>query len=211
MIDLDGTPNKARLGANAIAGRLAGRRARRPRPRADMPLYRYVGGAHAHVLPVPMMNIINGGAHADNPIDFQEFMILPVGAPSFVSDALRIGAEIFHALKKALKDAGHNTNVGDEGGFAPEPANADEALLDCHHARPIEARGLQARQRRGARRSIRHRPNCSRTATTTWKARARASTPAQMVKLLRRPVPPLSRSSRSRTAWPRTTGPAGRR
>jgi len=94
---------------------------------ANMPLYRYVGGPKAQVLPVPMMNIINGGAHADNPIDFQEFMIMPVGAQSF-SEALRTGAEIFHALKKALKDAGHNTNVGDEGGFAPNLKSADEAL-----------------------------------------------------------------------------------
>ena len=94
---------------------------------ADLPLYRYVGGASAHVLPVPMMNIINGGAHADNPIDFQEFMIMPVGAESF-SEALRMGAEVFHTLKKSLKDAGHNTNVGDEGGFAPNLGSPREAL-----------------------------------------------------------------------------------
>jgi enolase len=94
---------------------------------AGLPLYRYVGGASAHVLPVPMMNIINGGAHADNPIDFQEFMIMPVGAESF-REALRMGAEIFHTLKKALKDAGHNTNVGDEGGFAPNLASAKAGL-----------------------------------------------------------------------------------
>ncbi len=92
-----------------------------------LPLYRYVGGTSARVLPVPMMNIINGGAHADNPIDFQEFMIMPVGAPTF-SEALRMGVEVFHTLKKSLHDAGHNTNVGDEGGFAPNLATADEAL-----------------------------------------------------------------------------------
>ncbi|WP_062226128.1 phosphopyruvate hydratase [Aureimonas frigidaquae] len=123
---LDGTPNKSRLGANAILG-VSLAVAKAAAEAADLPLYRYVGGASAHVLPVPMMNIINGGAHADNPIDFQEFMIMPVGAESF-SEALRMGAEVFHTLKKALKDAGHNTNVGDEGGFAPNLGSAREAL-----------------------------------------------------------------------------------
>ena len=126
MCTLDGTPNKKRLGANAILGvSLAAAKAAASASR--MPLYRYIGGPKAQTLPVPMMNIINGGAHADNPIDFQEFMIVPVGAPNF-SEALRMGAEIFHALKKALHDAGHNTNVGDEGGFAPNLASADAAL-----------------------------------------------------------------------------------
>jgi enolase len=126
MCALDGTPNKSRLGANAILGvSLAVTKA--AAAASSLPLYRYVGGARAQVLPVPMMNIINGGAHADNPIDFQEFMIMPVGAPSF-REGLRCGAEIFHALKKALKDAGHNTNVGDEGGFAPNLQSADEAF-----------------------------------------------------------------------------------
>ena len=123
---LDGTPNKSRLGANAILG-VSLAVAKAAAEAADLPLYRYVGGASAHVLPVPMMNIINGGAHADNPIDFQEFMIMPVGAESF-SEALRMGAEVFHTLKKSLKDAGHNTNVGDEGGFAPNLGSAREAL-----------------------------------------------------------------------------------
>src|SRR6201996_2311129 len=126
MIALDGTPNKARLGANAILG-VSLAVAKAAASAANLPLYRYVGGAKAQVLPVPMMNIINGGAHADNPIDFQEFMIMPVGAPTF-REALRMGAEIFHTLKKALHDAGHNTNVGDEGGFAPNLKSADEAL-----------------------------------------------------------------------------------
>ena len=117
MIALDGTPNKARLGANAILG-ISLAVAKAAAAAANLPLYRYVGGAKAQVLPVPMMNIINGGVHADNPIDFQEFMIMPVGAKSF-REGLRMGAEIFHTLKKALHDAGHNTNVGDEGGFAP--------------------------------------------------------------------------------------------
>ncbi len=126
MIELDGTPNKSRLGANAILG-VSLAVAKAAAEAADLPLYRYVGGAGAHVLPVPMMNILNGGAHADNPIDFQEFMIMPVGAPS-LREAVRWGSEIFHTLKKGLKDAGHNTNVGDEGGFAPNIKNAQAAL-----------------------------------------------------------------------------------
>jgi enolase len=126
MIALDGTPNKARLGANAILG-VSLAAAKAAAASASIPLYRYVGGVHAYLLPVPLMNIINGGVHADNPIDFQEFMIVPVGASS-MADALRIGAEIFHTLKAALRKAGHNTNVGDEGGFAPNLPNAKAAL-----------------------------------------------------------------------------------
>jgi enolase len=126
MIELDGTPNKSRLGANAILG-VSLATAKAAAASANLPLYKYVGGVSARVLPVPMMNIINGGAHADNPIDIQEFMLLPTGAPTF-GEALRMGAEIFHGLKKALKDAGHNTNVGDEGGFAPNIGSAEEAL-----------------------------------------------------------------------------------
>lgn len=126
MTELDGTPNKGRLGANAILGvSLAAAKAQAASN--GLPLYRYIGGANAHILPTPMMNIINGGAHADNPIDFQEFMIIPFGAPS-LREAVRYGAEIFHCLKKRLKDAGHNTNVGDEGGFAPGLKSAEEAL-----------------------------------------------------------------------------------
>jgi len=126
MVALDGTPNKARLGANAILG-VSLALAKAAAAARKTPLYRYVGGASARLLPVPMMNIVNGGVHADNPIDFQEFMIMPVGAPSF-AEGLRMGVEIFHTLKKDLKDAGHNTNVGDEGGFAPNLADADAAL-----------------------------------------------------------------------------------
>ncbi|GAA5662329.1 enolase [Brucella sp. NBRC 14130] len=126
MIELDGSANKGNLGANAILG-VSLAVAKAAAQAAGLPLYRYVGGANAHVLPVPMMNIINGGAHADNPIDFQEFMILPVGASS-VREAVRYGSEVFHTLKKRLKDAGHNTNVGDEGGFAPNLKNAQAAL-----------------------------------------------------------------------------------
>jgi enolase len=126
MIGLDGTPNKARLGANAILGvSLAVAKAAAAANR--LPLFRYVGGTAARTLPVPMMNIINGGAHADNPIDFQEFMIVPTGAASF-AEALRAGAEVFHTLRAALKAAGHNTNVGDEGGFAPNLPSAEAAL-----------------------------------------------------------------------------------
>ena len=123
---LDGTPNKARLGANAILG-VSLAVAKAAAEASDLPLYRYLGGANAHLLPVPMMNIINGGAHADNPIDIQEFMIMPVGAAT-CADAVRMGSEIFHTLRKGLKDAGHSTNVGDEGGFAPNLKSAEEAL-----------------------------------------------------------------------------------
>ncbi len=126
MSELDGTPNKARLGANAILG-VSLAVAKAAAEEAGLPLYRYVGGAFAHMLPVPMMNIVNGGAHADNPIDIQEFMIMPVSAPS-VAEAVRMGAEVFHALKAGLKAAGHNTNVGDEGGFAPALKSTKEAL-----------------------------------------------------------------------------------
>jgi enolase len=126
LIELDGTANKSRLGANAILG-VSLAAAKAAAGSANLALYKYVGGVSARVLPVPMMNIINGGAHADNPIDIQEFMILPTGADSF-AEGLRMGAEIFHGLKKALKDAGHNTNVGDEGGFAPNIGSAEEAL-----------------------------------------------------------------------------------
>ena len=126
MIALDGTPNKSRLGANAILG-VSLAVAKAAAEASGLPLYRYVGGVQGRVLPVPMMNIVNGGAHADNPIDFQEFMVMPVGAGS-LTEAVRMGAEIFHTLKGALKKAGHNTNVGDEGGFAPNLPSAEAAL-----------------------------------------------------------------------------------
>jgi enolase len=126
LIKLDGTPNKARLGANAILG-VSLAVAKAAAQSTGLPLYRYIGGTQARTLPVPMMNIINGGAHADNPIDFQEFMIVPVGA-STVADAIRMGSEVFHTLRKALSDSGHNTNVGDEGGFAPNLSSAESAL-----------------------------------------------------------------------------------
>jgi enolase len=142
MIALDGTANKSRLGANAILG-VSLAVAKAAATANGLPLYRYVGGVSARLLPVPMMNIVNGGAHADNPIDFQEFMIMPVGAATF-ADALRMGAEVFHTLRKALKDAGHNTNVGDEGGFAPNLPSADAALGFVMQA--IEGAGYKAGQ-----------------------------------------------------------------
>jgi enolase len=140
LIELDGTPNKGRLGANAILG-VSLACAKAASAEAGMPLYRYIGGIFARTLPVPMMNIINGGVHADNPIDIQEFMVMPVGASS-ATEAIRIGAEIFHALRKKLSDAGHNTNVGDEGGFAPNLASTDAALGMIMQA--IEAAGYRA-------------------------------------------------------------------
>jgi enolase len=136
---LDGTPNKSRLGANAILG-VSLAVAKAAAAASGLPLFRYVGGARAHLLPVPMMNIVNGGAHADNPIDVQEFMVMPVGAAT-CADAIRIGSEVFHALKKRLSDAGLATNVGDEGGFAPNLKSADEALGFI--ARSVEAAGYK--------------------------------------------------------------------
>jgi enolase len=139
MVELDGTPNKGRLGANAILGvSLAGAKA--AAAEAGLPLWRYLGGEAAHVLPVPMMNVLNGGAHADNKVDFQEFMVVPVGAPSF-SEGLRTGAEIFHALKRTLHDRGLSTAVGDEGGFAPD-LDSNEAALEALIA-GIEAAGYR--------------------------------------------------------------------
>jgi len=137
MIALDGTENKGRLGANAMLG-VSMAVAKAAAEEAGLPLYTYLGGPNAHVLPTPMMNIINGGEHADNPIDFQEFMIMPVGAET-IADAVRMGSEVFHQLKKGLSEAGHNTNVGDEGGFAPGVAGTDEAISFVLKA--IEAAG----------------------------------------------------------------------
>jgi enolase len=139
MIELDGTPNKGRLGANAILG-VSLAVAKAAAEDAGLSLYRYVGGVYARTMPVPMMNIVNGGAHADNPIDIQEFMIMPVSAES-AADAVRMGSEVFQALKKSLHDAGHSTNVGDEGGFAPNLSSTTEAL--DYLMRAIEAAGYR--------------------------------------------------------------------
>jgi enolase len=140
MIELDGTPNKGRLGANAILG-VSLAAARAAAAETGVPLWRYLGGEAAHVLPVPMMNVLNGGAHADNKVDFQEFMVVPVGAPSF-AEGLRMGDEVFHALKRTLHDEGLSTAVGDEGGFAPD-LDSNEAALQAL-MRGIEAAGLRA-------------------------------------------------------------------
>ncbi len=139
LLMLDGTENKSRLGANAILG-VSLAAAKAASQALDLPLYRYLGGVNARVMPVPMMNIVNGGAHADNPIDFQEFMISPLGAPT-LAEAVRWGSEIFHTLKKLLKEGGHSTNVGDEGGFAPNLKSADEALAFI--VRAIEKAGYK--------------------------------------------------------------------
>ncbi len=140
LIELDGTPNKSRLGANAILG-VSLAVAKAAAESSELPLFKYIGGPNAHVLPVPMMNIINGGMHADNPIDMQEFMILPVGAES-IAHAVQIGTEIFHTLKKALAADGHNTSVGDEGGFAPNLRSAEAALE--YIVKSIEKAGYSA-------------------------------------------------------------------
>ena len=171
MIELDGTENKGRIGANAILGTSMAV-AKAAAKAAGLPLYRYVGGANACVLPVPMMNIINGGEHADNPIDVQEFMIMPVGADS-IAEAVRMGAEVFHALKKGLQKAGHNTAVGDEGGFAPN-LESTEGCSRLHHA---VHQGLLATSRAKTSTSlwIVPLPNSTKTANTTSKAKAKSS------------------------------------
>ena len=204
MIALDGTPNKSRLGANAILG-VSLAVAKAAAAANGLPLYRYVGGTSARLLPVPMMNIVNGGVHADNPIDFQEFMIMPVGAASF-GEGLRMGVEIFQTLKAGLHDAGLNTNVGDEGGFAPNLKSADDALGFV--VKSIEKAGYKLGEDVSWR-STALRPSSSATASTTTRARAKSararSTPNTS------PIScPAIRSCRSRTGWPRTISKAGR-
>jgi enolase len=204
MLALDGTPNKARLGANAILGTSLAV-AKAAADAAGLPLYRYLGGADAHVLPVPMMNIINGGAHADNPIDIQEFMIMPVGADT-CADAIRMGAEVFHTLKKKLTDAGHNTNVGDEGGFAPNLKSSDEALGFIMQS--IEAAGYKPGD------DVMLALDC---ASTEFFADGRYDMEGEgNIARHRRKWPitsPISsraiQSSRSKMAWRKTTGTAG--
>ena len=196
-----GSDNKGNLGANAILGASLAV-ARAAAAAAGLPLYRYVGGADAHVLPVPMMNVINGGVHAQNSIDLQEFMVMPVGAETF-AEALRIGAETFHALKALLHGRGLATAVGDEGGFAPDLGSADEAIeaileaADSAGHRDVVAIALDP-----------HRPSSTATAPTTSRARGDA-VPGRDGRLLGPTWPGATRSSRSRTAWPRTTGTAG--
>jgi enolase len=200
MIALDGTPNKARLGANAILG-VSLAVAKAAAQASGLPLYRYVGGVPARVLPVPMMNIVNGGAHADNPIDFQEFMVMPIGSPS-LAEAVRMGSEIFHTLRKGLKDAGHNTNVGDEGGFAPNLPSATAAVDFV--MRSIEAPAT------GPGEDMLLALDCA--ATEFFKRRRlryegedKAAIPQEQAEYLAELVAP-TRSPPSRTAWRRTTG-----
>jgi len=205
MILLDGTPNKARLGANAILG-VSLAVAKAAAAAANLPLYRYVGGPKANTLPVPMMNIINGGVHADNPIDFQEFMIMPVGAPSF-REGLRMGAEIFHTLKKSLHDAGLNTNVGDEGGFAPNLKSPDEAL--SYISKAVEKAGYKL----GEEIFFALDPASTeffKDGNMSWPEKARACRQTKWSKSMPICASAIP-SSRSKTAWPRTTGAAGRR
>ena len=205
MIDRDGTPNKGRLGANAILG-VSLAAAKAAAAEAGLPLWRYLGGEVAHVLPVPMMNVLNGGAHADNKVDFQEFMIVPVGAPSF-SEGLRTGAEVFHALKRTLHDAGLATAVGDEGGFAPD-LDSNEAALEMLVS-GIEAAGY----RPGEDVAIALDPATSELyegGAYVLEHEGRSLTPEELAST--GPTSPrATRSCPSRTAWTRRTGRAGRR
>ena len=204
LIALDGTPNKGRLGANAILGvSLAAAKAAAIAHGA--PLYRYVGGTAARLLPVPMMNIVNGGVHADNPIDFQEFMIMPVGAASF-AEGLRMGAEIFHTLRSALKQAGHNTNVGDEGGFAPNLPSASAALDFVMQA--IEKAGYAAGKDVDAGARLRGDRILQGRRLSLRGGGRRHALPKRRSNILRGSSD-ATRSYRSRTAWRRTTGRAG--
>ena len=205
MIELDGTPNKAASARTRSSACRSPPPRRRPRSRA-LPLWRYLGGEAAHVLPVPMMNVLNGGAHADNKVDFQEFMVVPVGAPTF-AEALRTGAEVFHALKGILHDRGLGTAVGDEGGFAPD-LDSNEAALEALVA-GIEAAGY----RPGDDVAIALDPatsELSATAATCSSTRAARSSSDELAAYWET-CPCATRSSRSRTGWTRRTGTAGAR
>ncbi len=202
---LDGTENKGRLGANAILG-VSLATAKAVADEAALPLYRYVGGVNAHVLPVPLMNVVNGGAHADSNVDIQEFMLAPVGAVTF-AEALRWGAETYHVLHALLKERGLETGLGDEGGFAPNLPSNEEAcklLVARDRARRLPARrGDRARPRHRFERVLRERPVRAR--------RRRPEVHERRVRgLPRGPRARDTRSCRSRTAWPKTTGTAGR-
>ena len=208
MIALDGTPNKGKLGANAILAVSHGVRARASAQTLEIPLYRYLGGVNASVLPTPMLNVLNGGAHADSNVDFQEFMIMPVGAERF-SDALRWAAETFHTLKGVLKKKGYNTAVGDEGGFAPSLKSNTEAIELILEAieRPATSPASRSRSR-----SIRHRASSTTRKRGKYvfkKSDKRELTSEEMVELLGRTGRGSIPSSRLKTAWPKTTGRAG--
>ena len=201
---LDGTDNKARLGANAILGTSLAV-AKAAADELDLPLYRYVGGPNAHVLPVPMLNVVNGGVHADNSIDFQEFMVMPVGAPSF-AEALRWGTETYHTLKKVLHDRGLSTAVGDEGGFAPNLATNEDAIKILVEA--IEKAGYAP----GDDIAIALDPAVSelyRDGELPPAGRGQGPVVGRSGGVLGTPGRGSTRSSASKTAWPRTTGTAG--
>ena len=208
LIDLDGTPNKKKLGANALLG-VSLAVAHAAADSEKLPLFRYLGGSDAKVLPVPMMNILNGGAHSDAPIDFQEFMIMPKGAPSF-PEALRYGAEVFHALKNVLKERGLSTAIGDEGGFAPN--------LQVGRGRARIDRGRGRESRLLVRRTDFHRARSGvlgifrqgRERLRLQKIRRLETDGGRVGRLLRLTLRNVSRSSRSRTAARRTIGMAGR-
>ena len=206
LIELDGTPNKSRLGANAILG-VSLAAARAAAAEENQPLWRYLGGESARILPVPMMNVLNGGAHADNSVDFQEFMVVPVGATRF-ADALRMGAEVFHHLKRHLHDRGLGGGVGDEGGFAPN-LESNEAALEALVA-GHRGGGLRARRRTSRSRSTPRPARSTATAATCSSTRAARSPPTRWP-ATGPTSPAATRSSRSRTAWTRRTGTAGAR
>ena len=205
LIELDGTDNKSRLGANAILA-VSCAVAKAAAEESSLPLYRYLGGAGEMQLPVPLMNVINGGAHANNKIDLQEFMLVPIGAPTF-REALRYGAEVFHTLKKMIDARGMPTTVGDEGGFAPEPAEQRGGAAAAGARRSTRRATRRAPTSRS--RSTAPRPSSTRTAATCSKARARTLTSAADGRRARHAGATSIRSSASRTAWPSTTGTAG--
>ena len=204
VLAADGTDNKAKLGANATLG-ISMAVARAAADSLGLPLYRSLGGLSAYVLPVPMMNVLNGGARTDNDVDFQEFMVVPVGAPSF-AEGLRMGTEVYHALKAVLKEQGIGTGIGDEGGFAPDlPGN--EAALELL----VEAIG-KAGFEPGAEVALAMDPACTelyRDSRYELAGDGRSLDSDGMVELWRNLADRWPRSCRSRTAWPRTTGPAG--
>ena len=207
LIDLDGTENKSRLGANAMLA-VSMAVAKAAAEEAGLPLYRYFGGSGAMQMPVPMMNVINGGAHADNNLDIQEFMIIPVGAPSF-REAMRYGAEVFHTLKKILHAKGLTTAVGDEGGFAPSVANHEEAIKLIMQA--IEQAGYEAGHPDRARPGLRRQRVLQGRQVRAGRRRRPAAVGPATSPTCWRPGATSTRSSRSRTRWPKATGTAGRR
>ena len=207
MIALDGTPNKGNLGANAILA-VSMAAARAAADSQMTPLYRYLGGVNGNLLPVPMMNILNGGAHADNSVDPQEFMVVPYGADKF-SEALRMGAEVFHTLKGVLKKRGYSTAVGDEGGFAPNLKSNEEALEvvhRSHHQGRLQARRADRHRARPRRQRILRQGQEQVRLQEVRQERAHLRTDGRILGRLGAPV---SRSSPSKTAWPKTIGTAG--